>query len=140
MEEGIAGSPGYLAGKVARARYLFELGRPAEALDEAEDVLVADPSQLVAAKLCVRAALRLGDRARSESCLERYRALGTGDSEIAELAAEVGALQPMERISVTLGQLYLQQGHRREAREIFGRLLAVDPDDVRARQGLARAI
>jgi predicted Zn-dependent protease len=45
-----------------------------------------------------------------------------------------------ELVTVTLGNLYLLQGHRREAERIFRRLLRDDPDDARARQGLARAL
>lgn len=38
--------------------------------------------------------------------------------------------------TVTLGELYLAQGHRREAGEIFEQILRADPDNRRAREGL----
>ncbi|MCY3966777.1 MAG: tetratricopeptide repeat protein [Acidobacteria bacterium] len=38
--------------------------------------------------------------------------------------------------TVTLGELYLAQGHRREAAEIFERVLRADPANRRAREGL----
>ena len=38
--------------------------------------------------------------------------------------------------TVTLGELYLAQGHRREAAEIFERVLRADPANRRARDGL----
>lgn len=38
--------------------------------------------------------------------------------------------------TVTLGKLYLAQGHRREAAEIFERILRADPGNRRAREGL----
>ena len=38
----------------------------------------------------------------------------------------------------TLGELYLAQGHRREAAEIFQRVLEADPKNQRAREGLER--
>ena len=38
--------------------------------------------------------------------------------------------------TVTLGELYLAQGHRREAAEIFEQVLRADPGNRRAREGL----
>ncbi len=38
--------------------------------------------------------------------------------------------------TVTLGELYLAQGHRREAAEIFEQILRGDPGNRRAREGL----
>ncbi len=38
--------------------------------------------------------------------------------------------------TVTLGRLYLAQGHRREAAEIFEQILRADPGNRRAREGL----
>jgi predicted Zn-dependent protease len=43
-------------------------------------------------------------------------------------------------VTVTLGNLYLLQGHRAEAERIFRRILRTDPDNRAARQGLARAL
>jgi len=39
---------------------------------------------------------------------------------------------------VTIGELYLAQGHRREAIAIFRRVLAADPENDRAREALER--
>ena len=44
-----------------------------------------------------------------------------------------------ERPTVTLGELYLAQGHPREAERIFGRVLERAPDDAAAAEGLERA-
>ncbi|HEX2465540.1 MAG TPA: tetratricopeptide repeat protein [Thermoanaerobaculia bacterium] len=43
-------------------------------------------------------------------------------------------------VTVTLGNLYLLQGHRAEAERIFRRILRTDPDNGAARQALARAL
>jgi predicted Zn-dependent protease len=43
-------------------------------------------------------------------------------------------------VTVTLGNLYLLQGHRAEAERIFRRILRTDPDNRAARQALARAL
>jgi tetratricopeptide (TPR) repeat protein len=40
------------------------------------------------------------------------------------------------RATVTLGRLYLRQGHLEEAEEIFRQVLEADPDNAEARQGL----
>ena len=42
-------------------------------------------------------------------------------------------------VTVTLGRLYLQQGHREDAALIFEQLLQQDPDNAEARRGLALA-
>lgn len=43
-----------------------------------------------------------------------------------------------ETATVTLGELYLRQGHREEARDIFDEVLRRDPGNRPAREGLAR--
>ena len=43
-------------------------------------------------------------------------------------------------MTVTLGNLYLLQGHRAEAERIFRRILRTDPDNRAARQALARVL
>ena len=45
-----------------------------------------------------------------------------------------------ELVTVTLGNLYLLQGHRAEAERIFRRILRTDPDNRAARQALARVL
>jgi predicted Zn-dependent protease len=45
-----------------------------------------------------------------------------------------------ELVTVTLGNLYLLQGHRAEAERIFRRILRRDPEHQAARQALARAL
>ena len=40
--------------------------------------------------------------------------------------------------TVTIGELYLAQGHRREAIAIFQRVLSADPGNRRAREALER--
>ena len=41
-------------------------------------------------------------------------------------------------VSATLGWLYLEQGHRDEAAEVFSRVLELSPSDARASEGLER--
>lgn len=52
---------------------------------------------------------------------------------------EPGREPSRERPTVTLGNLYLEQGHADEAERIFRTLLEADPDNAAARAGLARA-
>ena len=40
--------------------------------------------------------------------------------------------------TVTIGELYLDQGHRSEAIAIFRRVLSAEPDNLRAREALER--
>jgi tetratricopeptide (TPR) repeat protein len=54
-------------------------------------------------------------------------------------AAPAGTRQPDERPTVTLGQLYLDQGHFAQSRRVFAALLDEEPDHEVARRGLDRA-
>jgi tetratricopeptide (TPR) repeat protein len=68
-------------------------------------------------------------------------AAGEDDDELAAVTAvkaDEGG-QPDEHPTVTLGQLYLDQGHPADAVRIFEAVLARNPDHVQARVGLLRA-
>ncbi|MDX1385379.1 MAG: tetratricopeptide repeat protein, partial [Thermoanaerobaculia bacterium] len=71
--------------------------------------------------------------------------LAGGDRDLAALRESVATLpaSPLAtaapRVTATLGWLYLDQGHRRDAARIFEQVLAERPGDARAREGLARA-
>jgi hypothetical protein len=54
-------------------------------------------------------------------------------------APAAAAHPPAERPTVTLGQLYLDQGYFAEARRVFAALLDDEPDHEVARRGLDRA-
>lgn len=62
-------------------------------------------------------------------------ALGDGEPPAVSVAEEAAAEEPPA--TVTLGQLYLRQGHVTEARRIFQRVLESDPGNPAAREGLA---
>lgn len=69
-------------------------------------------------------------------------AAGAVEGPAAEAAAgeaAAAARPPDERPTVTLGQLYLDQGHFAEARRVFAALLDEEPDHAVARRGLDRA-
>ena len=57
----------------------------------------------------------------------------------ARVEAESGTARGGNRETVTLGQLYLDQGHAGEAAEIFRRVVDRDPANVVALEGLAEA-
>ena len=163
LDAGLEARPGHVAATVARARCLIALGRPDEARRALDWVLERDPAHLVAAKLAVEAWLREGDRDRARESLARYAALAAADPDLAGLRARLDALavdpaaaassperappppstrapDTDELVTVTLGNLYLLQGHRAEAERIFRRILRADPDNSAARQALARAL
>ena len=59
---------------------------------------------------------------------------------VAAAAPATISAQDDELVTVTLGNLYLLQGHRAEAERIFRRILRDDPDNQAARQALARTL
>lgn len=145
--------PGHLAAQILRARCLLESGRLGEADEQLSRTLAADPLHRVAARLRVEVGLREGLAGLARARLEDYRRLGAGAEEIDPLerrleglaedgspAGAVGGGAPQALVTVTLGNLYLSQGHRTEAAAIFRALLAANPDDEDARRGLARAV
>lgn len=152
--------PGHIAARVAKGRCLVDLGRSHEALALFDQVLSEDPVQMVAAKLRVEAAIRTGDAARASRALESYLELQPGDPAARALRSRIDALEGGRRpeadrddrdrarrrsredelVTATLGNLYLEQGHRRQAEEIFRRILRSDPDNEAARAGLARVV
>jgi predicted Zn-dependent protease len=147
LDAGLAASPGQPAATVARARCLIELGRPLEALAGLESVLESDPIHQAAARLAVELWLSVGDRERARASLDRYAPLGAADPELGrlekrlrELETTPASAQDDELVTVTLGNLYLLQGHRAEAERIFRRILTSDPENRAAHQGLARAL
>ncbi|HEX6900465.1 MAG TPA: tetratricopeptide repeat protein [Thermoanaerobaculia bacterium] len=56
----------------------------------------------------------------------------------AEAPEAAEAVVPQPVATVTLGELYLRQGHLGEARRIFEEILLREPDSAAAREGLAR--
>jgi predicted Zn-dependent protease len=160
LEAGLAARPGQVAATVAKARCLIELERPLEAAEALDSVLRRDPTHLVASKLSVELWLRVRDLERARASLERYAPLGAADPDLVRLRTRLGELeatsvekspppgavpaQPLPDddglVTVTLGNLYLLQGHRAEAERIFRRILRTDPDNRAARQALARAL
>jgi hypothetical protein len=120
VRAGAVGEPfGDLAGGGAERRYLEGLGGeglfslPAEALP-AESLPEPRPAEI-----------------------EELTA--SGAPAASESAAAAAAHPPAERPTVTLGQLYLDQGHFAEARRVFAALLDEEPDHEVARRGLDRA-
>jgi len=168
LEAGLEARPGHLAASVAKARCLVGLGRRLDGWAALEPILARDPAHLVAAKLAVEIWLGEGVLDRARAALERYGPLGTADPDLrrfqermAELEAKEGAAATGaaaktapppggtpeatpddgdELVTVTLGNLYLLQGHRADAVRIFQRILRADPDNAAARQALARAL
>jgi predicted Zn-dependent protease len=142
LEAGLAARPGQVAATVAKAKCLLELGRPGDAWGALEPLLERDPAHLVAAKLAVEAFVALGDARRARECLARYAALNAADPDLDGLEGRVARLEREaaaedgELVTVTLGRLYLAQGHRAEAERIFRRVLRADPENAAAREAL----
>ena len=177
LEEGLVHQPAYVAARVALGRCQLESGRAQDSVLTLGEVVEADPSQMVAFKLLVRAQVANRDAKKARSAFDRYNELNPQDPEIldleklvvgaeerlktAEPAPPEAALwdlsklprRPLERPSsrrppespksetsakatVTLAELYLQQGHREEAADAFRQVLAGDSSNEIARTAL----
>lgn len=62
---------------------------------------------------------------------------GTSAPDLSSLLEPGAAPGERDRPTLTLGRLYLRQGHLREAEEIFREVLAREPDNAEARRSLA---
>lgn len=123
-----------LASPDLRRRYMSALGSegifpvPADEVEEvAAEEAPAEPMEALAEP--------------AVACEWADSAVGEDDEDLAEVTAaraDDGA-RPDEHPTVTLGQLYLDQGHPADAVRIFEAVLARDPDHVQARIGLLRA-
>lgn len=150
-----AGEPfGDLAAGGAERRYLQALGQEGLFTLPAAELADAEPAQLAATAFANPETLAAPPAAAPPETLPEPRpaeieALTAAappsetappPSEAAAPIDEAAAPRPTaERPTVTLGQLYLDQGHFAQARRVFAALLDEEPDHEVARRGLARA-
>ena len=206
LEAGLELQPNYVAARVALGRCQLQAGRAQESVMTLSKVVEADPSQMVAFKLLVRAHVENKDAENARSAFDRYNELNPQDPEIADLeklvvgaeerlktaepsSQETASLvveapafetkaaairsetigpegaalwdlsnlprRPLRRPSsrrppesgksetsveatVTLAELYLQQGHREEAADAFRQVLVADSSNEIARAELQK--
>jgi hypothetical protein len=130
--ESAAGEPfGDLAAGGAERRYLEALG--------GEGLFSLSPSMLPPSSDAPPESLPEPRPAEIEALTEEAAPTAAAAPGPATEAATAGARQPEERPTVTLGQLYLDQGHFAQARRVFAALLDEEPDHEVARRGLDRA-
>jgi hypothetical protein len=140
-----AGEPfGDLAAGGAERRYLQALAQEGLFTLPAAELAAAEPAATEAAAPDALAAPPAAPPPETlpEPRPAEIEAL-TGAAPPSEPAGPIGqaaAPRPAgERPTVTLGQLYLDQGHFAQARRVFAALLDEEPDHEVARRGLARA-
>jgi tetratricopeptide (TPR) repeat protein len=128
---------GDLAAGGALRRYLEGLGReglfPVALAEEPAPVAAAPEEPAEPAAAAVPAAPPAPVEADAGPAAD-------GAPPAGEVAPPVAAASDADdRPTVTLGQLYLEQGHAAKARRIFAAVLGTEPADAAAREGLARA-
>ena len=168
LTRGLENRPGHVAALVLRGRCLLALERLDEAGAELESVLAVDPTQLVAAKLLAQVWLRASAVERAGVAVSRYAHLQPLDPDLAafqrQLTAlrrdappsseedlgdgrageqgssnEPGSASGVGLKTVTLAELYLQQGHARDAAAMLLEILDSDPANAAAQEALMRA-
>ena len=143
-------------------RIFQEQGKSDEAIAEFKKVLEVDSENLMAHSLLGSIFLAQGDY---QTAIEEYQQIlslnpddesaqsslkqaiekAAGDAKPKETAkpsaaAEPAAKDPQGTGSVTLGELYLKQGHFDKAIEVFQELLAKDPQNLMLRQKLSEVM
>ncbi|HVR27958.1 MAG TPA: tetratricopeptide repeat protein, partial [Thermoanaerobaculia bacterium] len=113
--------------------------RARESLARYSPLGAADPDLVhLAARMAELEAAASANAVRAEA--QGVAAAVAPSAAPAPAAAAANAADADELVTVTLGNLYLLQGHRSEAERIFRRLLRADPNNAAARQALARVI
>ncbi|HSM50369.1 MAG TPA: tetratricopeptide repeat protein [Thermoanaerobaculia bacterium] len=93
LETGLGHHPGYLAARVALGRCRLETGDAAGAAEALEQVIAADPTQLVANKLLIATYLRLERTSEARDRLDLYTLLNEADPEIDGLERQLMAAE-----------------------------------------------
>jgi predicted Zn-dependent protease len=114
-----------------------DLDQARAALDRYSPLSAADPDL---ARLKNRLRELVAIRAERSSPTDAIVAPASTAPEPSPAAPPDALAADDELVTVTLGNLYLLQGHRAEAERIFRRILRTDPDNRAARQALARAL
>ena len=169
LERGLEVRPTYVAARVLRGRCLLALGRLEKAGEELEKVLAGDSTQLVAAKLLVEVWLGAAELERASEAVASYARLQPLDPDLGALQERLAALRSEAEPSrerdvregravescgqkdtsarpssglttVTLAELYLEQGHTRDAEAMLREILESEPGNVAAQAALARAL
>lgn len=91
LERGLSEHPTYVSARVALGRTRLEMGDAEAASAALAEVVVRDPTHMVANKLLAEARLRCGDVAGARERLDLYRLLNDGDPEIADLKRRLEA-------------------------------------------------
>ena len=155
--QGLKYHPHYVSARVLLGRVCFDSGLLDEARSHMEEVLTAVPDNLVARRVVAEICRIQGDMT---GALERFRALlafNAADQEtktrILEIEASLktGPGEPLEAVAAvpptkeavtppepeplatpTLAEIYLQQGLKQKAIEVYREILKGDPENTEA--------
>ena len=126
LRQGLEGHPDYHAARACLGRVVMEAGRPGEAEHALEKVLEAAPDNLLARQLLDT----LASRRRAEA---EPPAAGAPDGRRSGSPTHEtwdAAPSPADELStVTLAELYLQQGDRERALAIYREVVRREPDN-----------
>lgn len=141
LAEGIRRHPDYVSAQVVEARLMMAVGRRQEAVTTLRAVLQRDGQNVVALTMLVDDCLA---SAQTAEATELVRKLVTLDPDQQRWPQELARLEKSGKVSapgrdgfatMTLVDIYLQQGYRRRALAALYAILARDPDqrDVQAK-------
>jgi tetratricopeptide (TPR) repeat protein len=131
-QQGLAIHPASIEGRHLLARALIRRGDAAAA----EKALLAAVEDLVSLAEVLATLTRLYDAAgqadKARLTAEAYLALNPDDDDIRRIlgkAPAAGAPRPAPAPTATLAELYYKQGHLDQAKEMYRRLVAAEPDN-----------
>jgi tetratricopeptide (TPR) repeat protein len=161
-KKGLERHPAYTSARVVLGRIFQEQGKSEEAVSEFKKVLEVDSENLMAHSLLGSIYLAQGDY---QTAIEEYQQIlslnpddenaqsslkqaiekAAGDAKPQETSKptvepEAPAKESQSTGSLTLGELYLKQGHFDKAIEVFQELLAKDPQNLMIRQKLSEVM
>jgi tetratricopeptide (TPR) repeat protein len=158
-KKGLERHPAYTSARVVLGRIFQEQGKSEDAVSEFKKVLEVDSENLMAHSLLGSIYLSRGDY---QTAIEEYQKIlslnpdddnaqsslrqaiekAAGDSKPREAAKSPVESEPQGKenqatTSITLGELYLKQGHFDKAIEVFQELMTKDPQNLMIRQKLS---
>lgn len=137
VERAVALEPDMLEAISLRAQLYHATGKSGPALADVERVVERDPNNLQALNLLAQLQAAMGKPKESQATLARHRKALEHSEQIRKLTVQIGERPRDPEPRWKLGQVAAASGLRHLAAQSYQAALAIDPNCLPARQGLA---